>query len=259
MSNIIKSSFVCVNPSEKKVIATKDENSMNSQPIKQPLEKKNIVTKDLNQALKDKERMLRDEEANLKVKYQQVMEDANLQAEEIIQSAKEQYDTIKNEAIDEGRKQGYELGKSEAEAEINALKEQLNTKLNTLEDEFIEKQRKFERELIDIMVNVMNKMFGIVIDDKKDIIFHIVNRTIAEAEKSNNYTIRVSREDYELVSNKKQLLYDYVSENANIEIVESDNLAHNKCLIETDNSVIDCSVDTQIKNLITDLQLLSKI
>ena len=48
-------------------------------------------------------------------------------------------------------------------------------------------------------------------------------------------------------------------EGSNIEIVESDNLTHNKCLIETDNSVIDCSVDTQIKNLMTDLELLSKM
>ena len=98
-----------------------------------------------------------------------------------------------------------------------------------------------------------------IIDDKQDVLFHIINRTIADLEKSNNYIIRVSREDYELVNSKKQLFYDYVMDGANIEILESDNLTHNKCLIETDNSVIDCSVDTQIKNLITDLELLSKL
>ena len=43
-----------------------------------------------------------------------------------------------------------------------------------------------------------------------------------------------------------------------LEIVETDTLSRNKCLIETDNSVIDCSIDTQIKNLITDLRMLSK-
>ena len=95
-------------------------------------------------------------------------------------------------------------------------------------------------------------------DDKKDVILHLINQQINNVEKSNNYVIRVSKEDYDLVNNKKQMLAEYIGEESSIEIVETDTLSRNKCLIETDNSVIDCSIDTQIKNLITDLRMLSK-
>lgn len=78
MSNIIKSGFVNVNSSDTRLINfTEEVDTTKEEKEETAPETKNIVTMDLNQALKEKERMLRDEEANLKVKYQQVMEDAN--------------------------------------------------------------------------------------------------------------------------------------------------------------------------------------
>ena len=85
---------------------------------------------------------------------------------------------------------------------------------------------------------------------------YICRPMVEEGDTYNGWTL--SKEDYDLVNNKKQMLAEYIGEESSIEIVETETLSRNKCLIETDNSVIDCSIDTQIKNLITDLRMLSK-
>ena len=260
MSNIIKSGFVNVNSSDTRLINfTEEVDTTKEEKEETAPETKNIVTMDLNQALKEKERMLRDEEANLKVKYQQVMEDANKKAEDIIAEANEKAKDILETSAKQGQAEGHKLGLSQGQEEIEQIKEQLYKQERELEEKYNDMADKFESDFIDIFANIFEKISGILIDDKKDVILHLINQQISNIEKSNSYVIRVSKEDYDLVNNKKQMLSEYVGDNSTIEIVESDTLTHNKCLIETDNSVIDCSIDTQMKNLITDLKMLSKI
>lgn len=263
MSNVIKSGFVRFDEHEKKVINEFQELNKNvkaviteQEPSDEPAP---VITRDLASVLKERENKLIEEEANLKVKYQQLMQVADSKADEILSDARKIAMDMKNEAISMGHKEGYEKGLADAASEIEAIKASVIEERNSLEEEFNKKIDLFEKEFIDIFINLCEKLFGIIIDDKQDVLLHVINRTITDLEKSNNYIIRVSRDDYELVNNKKQLLYDYVADGASIEIVESDNLTHNKCLIETDNSVIDCSVDTQIKNLMADLEILSKL
>ena len=60
------------------------------------------------------------------------------------------------------------------------------------EEEFNNKIELFEKEFIDIFINLCEKLFGIIIDDKQDVLLHVINRTITDLEKSNNYIIRVT-------------------------------------------------------------------
>ena len=256
MSNIIKSGFVCINTVDARLINTAEDNK--NQVVEPAQETKTVVTMDLSQALKEKERMLRDEEANLKVRYGQIMEDAQTKAEQIINDAKEEAEQIRESALEEGKEEGIQLGLSKGQEELEELKTKLNNERSQLESQYNDMISKFETDFVENFINVFEKISGIMIDDKKDVIFHLINQQISEVEKSNHYIIRVSKEDFELVNNKKQLLYDYGGKDAIIEIIETDTLSRNKCLIETDNSVIDCSIDTQIKNLIADLRMLSK-
>jgi flagellar assembly protein FliH len=61
-----------------------------------------------------------------------------------------------------------------------------------------------------------------------------------------------------LISRKNDLL-NVLPTDATLRIVEEINLTKNQCLIETDQRVIDCSLDVQLNNLITDLKLLGGI
>ena len=120
MSNIIKSGFVCINTVDARLINTAEDNK--NQEIKPAQETKTVVTMDLSQALREKERMLRDEEANLKVRYEQIMEDAQARAEQIINEAQEEAEQIREKALAEGREEGMQLGLSKGQEELENLK-----------------------------------------------------------------------------------------------------------------------------------------
>jgi len=262
LSNVIKSGFVRFDDKDKKVINPFEDLKRVEivQPEQEEIEEPApVVTRDLATVLKEKENMLRDQEANLKVKYQNIIDAAENKADDILSEARKIANEVKTEAISYGQKEGYRVGMENAAQEIAAIKEEVQKERDSLEQEYNDKIENFEKDFIGIFITLCEKLFGIIIDDKQEVLLHIINRTISDLERSNNYIIRVSREDYELVNNKKGLLYDYVADGASIEIIESDNLTHNKCLIETDNSVIDCSVDTQVKNLMADLEMLSKL
>ena len=86
---------------------------------------------------------------------------------------------------------------------------------------------------------------------------HIINNALSNSPNNNTYVIRVAKEDYEFVNDKKNEIMENLKEGVSVEINIADNLTRNKCIIETDNTVIDCSLDVQLENLIEDLRLLS--
>ena len=155
------SGFVNVNSSDTRLINfTEEVDTTKEEKEETAPETKNIVTMDLNQALKEKERMLRDEEANLKVKYQQVMEDANKKAEDIIAEANEKAKDILETSAKQGQEEGHKLGLSQGQEEIEQIKEQLYKQERELEEKYNDMADKFESDFIDIFANIFEKISG---------------------------------------------------------------------------------------------------
>ena len=77
-------------------------------------------------------------------------------------------------------------------------------------------------------------------------------------EDCSSFIIRVSKADYEFLNSKKQELAAALPE-SRIEILVDPMLQSMQCTIETDTRIVDCSLDVQLKNLLTDLKLLAGI
>ena len=91
------------------------------------------------------------------------------------------------EAIrDEAKKQGYLEGQNTLEQEYNQKKQQLEQeqqqKKIQLQNSYQEKQKNMEKELVDVILNVFNKVFHIQFDDKKEILLHLIDNAIANIE-----------------------------------------------------------------------------
>ena len=65
---------------------------------------------------------------------------------------------------------GYQEGRQCLESELAAQREQLQNeyqrKQETLQDEFREKQKNMEKDLVDVILEVFNKVFHIQFDNK---------------------------------------------------------------------------------------------
>ena len=98
--------------------------------------------------------------------------------------------------------------------------------------------QELEPKLLDVILDVVEKVFHIQFNDKRDILLHLISGTIAEIEGCKNFRIRVGKD-------------------SQIEVISDTSLEGNQCVIETETGVFDCSLGVQLENLIKDLRSLS--
>lgn len=108
----------------------------------------------------------------------------------------------------------------------------------------------------DLTVNLLEKITGILCQDNKEIILHLIERAVHNLEKPKQINLRISKEDMANVSMHKAQLKEAAEGVDEFDIVEDSSLAANQCIIETENKIIDCSLDVQLQSLRDQIRML---
>lgn len=179
----------------------------------------------------------------------EVINEARAQADEIIAEANFAAKDIKNQAYDAGFAQGLEEGKTQGavllEEKRAALVRDYDKRFKMLE----EQEKELEPRFASIIAGLVEKLTGIICENKKDVIVHLIDQALRNLEKTSKIILRVSREDITAVSSKRGELMKDIKEGTEFEIVEDVGLVHNQCIIETDNKIVDCGLDAQLDSL----------
>lgn len=264
-SNLIKYNFVNYDKEDKILI-----DSDSKLPLFKPLGFDNLEVVKTNQIAETKE-SLTDSDTGIQStsvakKDQHDLETANKEADRIINRAKEEAESIlqnaKEEAegiIEEAKKTGFQQGYDDGKAEVLKLQDDLKDQIQANAKEQQKIIQSIEPRYTNLVVKLLEKLTGIVSSEYKSVILHLIQKSLEDNENEENYCIRVSREDYDYVKNKVDMIKSLLKENAVVEIVVDNKLEKSQCFIETDTSIIDCSLNVQLENLVTDLRLLAGI
>ncbi len=194
---------------------------------------------------------------NINAEAEKIIEDARLQAEQIIEDANKNAAA----AFEEAKQNGYYEGNAAAQEEADKKQEQLEAEYNNrkkeLEQEYNELKEKVEPQLVEVITDVFRKVTGVVAEDNQQIILHLINDVMHNADGSRDYVIKVSPEDYKFLVNNQGKIYCAMSREVNIDIVEDTGLERNQCMIETNTGIFNCSLDIELNNLIKNIKLLS--
>ncbi|MDF2542270.1 MAG: hypothetical protein K0S47_1988 [Herbinix sp.] len=196
---------------------------------------------------------------NLTETKTKIIEQANEEARSIIEKAQKEALRIKEDAKDVASAKGYQEGLQKGSQEIQKKLQEYENKSRLLQKEYEQELMEAEPKFAHIMISLIEKITGVIVEEKEEVIHHLIHRALLQMDKSNEYTIKVSKEDLEYLISRKNDLLNVLPTDATLRIVEEINLTKNQCLIETDQRVIDCSLDVQLNNLITDLKLLGGI
>lgn len=262
MSNLLKSSNIIINSDNKLVI---DSNKMAEALLAQSGRKNYGVQAQEADAdgfvcgldAATVEQLVADEP----VDNTAVLAEANEQAEQIIAQAQADAEQMYAEARQSGYDEGINQAMADAQAQINAKIEELQKeyadKNAALEAEYQELRNEMEKELASTILDVVANVTGAIAEDKKDIVMHLINGVMRNAELSKEFIIKVSEEDYKFVVNNKEMIYGATSPDYHIEVIMDPSFERNQCVIETDAGVFDCSLDIQLQNLIQEIRILS--
>lgn len=271
MSNVIKSRFIYLSDDNKKIIDSNEKSEkirlinldkqFNSRSVRKGAapaaeEEEGVFTEGLKVTVIDRVSPEEEEEL-LKLKREQIIEEAKEEAARILKAAEQEAVKASGKIYEEAREKGYQEGIQKSRVEAQEKQKELDLLIDKQNQEYLQRINDLEPGFAEIVAMLVEKMTGILVEDKKEVIFYLIHKAILNADNSKSYIIRTSRGDYEFVMSKKVEIETLVKEDTSIEIVLDKELDKNQCMIETDTSIIDCSLDVQLNNLIQDIRLLS--
>jgi len=263
LSNVIKAYAVCYDKSVTKTIDSY-QNWKEIEKVKEKSIKKSILIK--NEPKENTDGFLSGLEAvpimelpseeEQSEKSSQIIENAKLEAQKILEQAKQEAAKIQKEAFEEAKNKGYQDGIAAAELEFKDKMAEIDQIKAKLQKDYEVMLMNLEPQIAEIIASLVEKIVGVAVEEGKEVILYLVKKALRKQDKCNDFTIRISKEDYEFLNSKKNIILASLGRDVNLRITEDPALEKNQCLIETDFSVINCGLDEQLKNLMMDIKLL---
>lgn len=192
---------------------------------------------------------------------------AKEEAKEILSEARREADGIlvraeaeKAEIEKQAQEKGYSDGQAQLQQELNRLRTELEVsydeKKQELDAQYTKERANMENELVDVILEVFNKVFHIQFDSKKEILMHLINNAILNIEDEKKFRVKVAESNVIFLENHREEILDRVGHDIELEIVADFSLDENNCIIETASGIFDCSLGVQLENLIKDIRSL---
>ena len=193
--------------------------------------------------------------------YQQACDDmiakATAQASSILAEANEDAANIREKAADNGFKEGYDKGMSQALSEYEAKAAALDAEKERLAQEYQDALDSVESRMVDVITSVYRKVFSEGFYHKKDVMVALISRALSNVETDDKIIIHVSTEDYDSVVDAKDEIFGRTSFPSEPEIRARDSLTTGQAKVETSYGIMDVSIETELKELEKALILLS--
>ena len=158
----------------------------------------------------------------------------------LVSRAQEESETIKKSAFEEG----YRLGLEKAQADIQAFRENLSDFMNAKKDvfEFI------APDILEISVDIAKKIIKKELESDPQVLLNTiieVLRTISKSEPK--ITIRVRPQSVQFIKDTiPNITYQYGID-TKINIISDPSIEDGGCILQTNNGIVDASVNTQIE------------
>lgn len=180
-----------------------------------------------------------------------MLQSAQEEANRIIEDAKRKAEELKADAEREGQEMGYQAGIGEARADIDAARKDCEDRIAAMAHMYAEKIRNAEPEMVEIITNVYKNVFGDNFFSHRDVLIHLIDKALIASPEDEKLILTVSSEDYEMIMDARD------SFSIMPEIRVNENYRKGAARIETATGIIDCGIDTELKELTRTLHVLS--
>ena len=126
-----------------------------------------------------------------------------------------------------------------------------------MKQNYQEKTASLENDVLEAVLSVVQKAFSIEFGDDEELLLKLVDDCINHVDSAKELLVRANEKNYNLLTSKKQEIIDKVGEGVSVEFAKDPLLTDGQCMIETDGGVYDVSIDTELKNLIKRIRLLT--
>lgn len=187
----------------------------------------------------------------------ELLENARIKANSILAEANEEAANIREKAADDGYKEGFDKGMADSLVQYEQKVAELDAKLAANEQEYRDLLASIEPKMVEVITQVYAKVFSMGFYHNQDVLVALISKALLNADTEEKIIIHVSNEDYEDVMAAKDRLFSAASFSVEPQIRPRDSLSSGQAKVETPYGIMDCSIDTELKELEQTLMLLS--
>lgn len=187
----------------------------------------------------------------------QIVAKATADAETILKKAVQEAESLKETARKQAQDQGYAEGMERAKAQEDQMRAELMQQQEQQEQAYAERLHTMEPELMDVVIHVFDQVLHTELADHREVLLHLIRRTVQNIKNSREYRIFVSADDYESVSGRKQEIIEKIGGEVTLDVIMDESMQPGECTIDTDEGIFECGMNIQLANLTKDLQALS--
>ena len=231
MRRIVKSSNITVG--EKKEIS--EVNSFNKLDFDMEEHDK---AKDPIERIKESEKLIKN-------KINEADNQAKMIISEAYEDAKLIYRNAKSEGYQIGFSEGYESGRTEAEAIIQealSIKKQVQMSKEKM-------QKDLEKDIVQLVLSITEKILFTKLEESRSTILGLVKLGLEKCTYTDSLSIRVSPKDYEYVRSVKDKILCLAENIEDIIIKQDASLKEGSCILDTISGSIDSSIQTQMDQI----------
>lgn len=165
---------------------------------------------------------------------QNLLDDANKKAQEIISE--------KERLVEEAKKEGFQEGYKEGLNSINKILLDLqNLKNDTI--------LSVESEIVKLSFKIARKILGYELEKNDEAIVSIIREVLKSSRHQKSIKISVNPKDYDLISDNKEKLLSVLTKTETFLIEPKDGIQRNGCEIETEIGTVTADLDIQLETL----------
>ncbi len=196
----------------------------------------------------------------------EVLNDAHVEAKNILDNARSSADAIIVEAYDQAeeirakaKEEGYREGVEDCERKCQANLDKELEELLLIREQLTKKERELyidaETDIIGLVIDSVKKILGEYVTKDEEYIEELVKTALAKVTKSHKVVLRVSPDDVETAERVRTRLLISSDRIDEIQIKRDISLSGGQCIIETERGAINASIDGQLQKLIETFEL----
>lgn len=199
-----------------------------------------------------------EDDQDLAQRQEALLEEAQRQAQEIIESARMEMEQEAQERMEQAYQEGMSRAQAEAE-QLNAqLMQEYEEKVQALQQELDQHLDEMEPELVDTFLSLIREILHVELEDYRQIILDLIKQTLYQVENPKEITITVSEENHAYVKEHLEELLEMLGTETKIDVLKGAQLSPQTCKIETEYGIYDCGFDMQLRNLCHRIKVLSR-
>ena len=176
-----------------------------------------------------------------------LMREAESYCADVRAQALREAEKIRQQAQGEGFREGYDLGRSKAEAECGEACGQVARLLESLDEGRRELFRRHEQELIDLALEIASKVVADRIERDDEAFMRIFRKAVEGLSGQKVVRLRVSERELQFATAHADYLRAMIPDAEKLEIQLIEGAPHGTLIVDTEDDNIDASAEKQLE------------